>query len=203
MPAIVKLATNKHILKLVRHYLGALPRLSAMGISIYQPEQEGKLPSSNWHIDKGPISSLRMFVYLNDVNADNGPHGFVAGSHNDAVVEDALATGLRDQRELADQLLESQRWSNEDVTKIFPEREIFHTGPAGLAILEDTRGLHRATPLKAGQRVMLTLEWSLDPSPLGGQRDKMRFEDISDSIRPTSERAEKRLRYIFSEYLHS
>jgi hypothetical protein len=201
MPAIVKLATNKHILKLVRHYLGALPRLSAMGISIYQPEQEGLLPSGDWHIDKGPISSLKMFIYLNDVNADNGPHAFVAGSHNDAKVEDALNACFSDNPDLVEQFLEHQRWATEDVAMVFPGREVFHTGPAGFAILEDIRGLHRATPLNTGQRIMLTLEWSLDPSPLGGQREKMRFEDIPGDIRPTSEGAEKMFRYIFSEYL--
>jgi hypothetical protein len=201
MPAIVRLATNRHILKLVRRYLGALPRLSSMGISINQPEQKGALPSGNWHIDKGPISWLKMFVYLCDVDIETGPHAYVAGSHKDELVEQSVAAVFADQQDLRVRLLTSQRWGDKEILAIFPGREIYHTGAAGVAILEDTGGFHKATPVISGQRIMLTLEWSLDPSPLGGQRTRIRFEDVPTEIRPAPGKAEQRFRYIFSEYL--
>ena len=76
-------------MRLVHRHLGALPRLSGMGLTASQSGKDGSVGSSNWHIDKGPLSCLNMFIYLNDVNSNSGPHAFVRGSQNDVFVHEA------------------------------------------------------------------------------------------------------------------
>lgn len=201
MPAVVRLAANKQILKLARHYLGALPRLSGMGLSVYQAGKQGPVPSNDWHIDKGPVSWIKMFVYLNDVTPRSGPHAFVAGSHDDEKVRLALTKRLPDSPDMVELFLNKQRWSNAEVEAVFPGQEVRNAGPAGLMVLEDTRGFHKATPLLEGHRVMLTFEWSLDPCTLARSPHQISYEAVPDEIRPKSERAEQRFRYIFGEYL--
>ena len=76
-------------MRLVHRHLGALPRLSGMGLIASQSGKDGSVGSSNWHIDKGPLSCLKMFIYLNDVNSNSGPHAFVRDSQNDVFVHEA------------------------------------------------------------------------------------------------------------------
>lgn len=135
MLAVIRLAANKHIMRLVRKYLGALPRLSAAGLSVYQAGKSGGLPSSDWHLDKGPLSWLTLFVYLSDVTPKTGAHAFVAGSHDDEQVRLALGNRFSDRPEMAERLSKTQRWSSREVAEVFPGHEVCNVGQAGLIIV--------------------------------------------------------------------
>jgi len=200
-PEVVKLVSNRLILRLVHRHLGALPRLSGMMLSVTLSGKNGSAGSVNWHIDKGPLSWLKMFVYLNDVDAESGPHAFVRGTQNDMFVHESLRASLPGQPENVETLMNTQRWADSYVHAVFPNREKYHVGPKGTAFLEDTRGFHKATHPTNGLRRMLSIEWSLDPTPLGIPHKRIGFDDLSDSIRPTSPKAEARFRYMFGEYL--
>ena len=41
---------------------------------------------------------------------------------------------------------------------------IYHTGDKGTMIIEDTRGYHKGCPLIKGQRILLQLEFAINPS---------------------------------------
>jgi hypothetical protein len=200
-PEVVKLVANRFVMRLVHRHLGALPRLSGMGLAISQSEKDDNVPSGDWHLDKGPLSWLKMFIYLNDVDSESGPHGFVRGSQNDAFVNAALQESPLGRPQHARTLISTQRWSDAEVRAVFPDRETYHIGRKGTAFLEDTRGFHKATRPTKGIRKMLTIEWSLDPSPLGVPKRRIGFDDFSNSIRPTDPKAEARFRYMFGEYL--
>ena len=200
-PDIVRLAGNKHVLGIVREFLGALPRLSGMSLTLNQAGRQGRIPSSNWHYDKGPIGAVKMFVYLNDMTPRTGPHAFVTGSQETKLVEEAVTRRYPRDPETARGLFHSQRWSADEMDAVFPDRQIIHTGPAGLAILEDTRGFHRATHVETGHRLMLTLEWALDSAPTGRIPERVPFDSLPRGIRPTSDLAERRFRYIFDDFL--
>jgi hypothetical protein len=200
-PDIVRLVGNKHVLGVAREFLGALPRISGMSLTLNQAGKDGGIPSSNWHYDKGPIGALKMFVYLNDINPRSGPHAFVAGSQDTKRLEAAVIERYPSDPGTAKELFYRQRWSEEEMDAVFPNQQIIHTGPAGLAIFEDTRGFHRATHLATDHRLMITVEWALDPAPTGGSPDRVSFDTLPESIRPTSDLAERRFRYLFGEFL--
>jgi hypothetical protein len=57
----------------------------------------------------------------------------------------------------------SSRFSDELVLATYAEDQIqTFTGPAGTLLLEDTRGLHRGTPVTQGFRLVLQIEFSTD-----------------------------------------
>jgi hypothetical protein len=200
-PDIVRLAGNKYVLGVVREYLGALPRLSGMSLTLNQADRQGPIPSSDWHFDKGPICALKMFIYLNDINPRTGPHAYVAGSQDAKRVEEAVKRQFSSDPDAGKHLFYRQRWSTEEMNLVFPNSQIIHTGPAGLAFFEDTRGYHRATHIESGHRLMVTLEWALDPVPAGETPDRISFDSLPESIRPISDLAERRFRYIFGDFL--
>lgn len=199
-PEIASIAQHPMILRVIEEHLGALPQLGSFEVSLNQAGRKGNIPSSDWHGDKGSIAFVKMFVYLNDVTDQNGPHGFVVGTHDPDFVRDSLrkceALNPAQQAELLDQ----QRWSHDLIEQVFPGRAVFHKGSSGTAILEDTRGFHRATHLKSGHRLMVTLQWALDPTTLA-QPEPIAFESIPSSIRPKNEQEETRFRYVFQKYL--
>ncbi|MDA9975442.1 hypothetical protein N9F34_01225 [Alphaproteobacteria bacterium] len=200
-PEVVKLVCNRFIMRLVYRHLGALPRLSGMALTVSQSGKDGSVSSADWHIDKGPLSWLKMFIYLNDVDSNSGPHAFVRGSQNDVFVHEALRASLPRQSEYVGTLMGAQRWTDSHVRAVFPDRKKYHVGPKGTAFLEDTRGFHKATHPTKGIRRMLTIEWSLDPSPYGPPPRRIGFDALAKSIRPTNPKSEARFRYMFGQYL--
>lgn len=200
-PPIAQIAANRQVLQVVRRHLGALPRLAGFEVNLNLPERIGETPSSDWHFDKGSISFVKMFIYLNDVGPETGPHGFVAGSHDAGQVRQALERRLSNDPQLVEFMLDKQRWTDEEVDGFFPDAQIHHCGPAGTAILEDTRGFHRATPVVKGHRLMITLQWALDPCTLDSRPEPVALESLPEAMRPRTPEAERRFRYIFEKFV--
>ncbi len=90
-----------------------------------------KVMNHFWHRDRNhPDHLLKAFLFLTDCEIENGPHEYIAGSVIDR------------------QLDGKPYFSEEEVDSIYPKddyRRIKSIVKAGTIILEDTRGLHRAT----------------------------------------------------------
>jgi hypothetical protein len=200
-PELVKIAANRQILQVVKSYLGALPRVAAAEVTLNRAEGRGMVASSDWHCDKGALSFLKMFIYLNDVTAGSGPHGYIAGSHDTRLVKDAVFKRFPRDADPGRGLVNTSRWSDEDANLVYPDSQVRHTGPAGLAILEDTRGFHRAIHPRAGYRLMITIEWSLDLATTGARSVQLPYEELSEGIRPSTKIEQQRFRYIFSDFV--
>ena len=57
----------------------------------------------------------------------------------------------------------------ETIKKNYPCDDIVtHTGKSGTIIFEDTRGYHKGLPVVEGERVLLQLEFAINPSYGGG-----------------------------------
>lgn len=199
-PAIALLASNPLILNTLEQYFGALPQVGGYEITANVAGREGMVPSSDWHADKGSIAFVKMFVYLSDVGGENGPHGFIAGSHTADGISAALNQCDRLTPEQKELLINNQRWEPELIDLVFPGKTVFYGGAAGTAILEDTRGFHRAHRLKSGHRLMLALQWCLDPSTLY-ETDRVSFDDLPDELHSRAMKEEARFRYVFQRYL--
>lgn len=102
-----------------------------------------------FHQDKEFIKFLKVFVYLNDVTEDNGPHQFIAGSNKDYL--EHVPAGYKF----------SQRLSDEYLAATY-DRSRFQsfTGRRGTVVIEDTSGFHKGKPVISGQRLILQLEFA-------------------------------------------
>jgi len=114
-----------------------------------------------WHRDSAAFMQTKCMVYLSDVGPDNGPFQFVTGSHRPLdVVRCAGRYGFG---------VNQYRFSDDAIAELLaaePSRVRTLTASAGTAILFDSRGLHRGTPIVAGQRYAITTYlWFNQPAP--------------------------------------
>ena len=93
---------------------------------------------------------IKIFIYIKDVNIVNGPHVFVKKSHTNV---GTVGRGA------------FVRESDETIKKNYPNDDIVtHIGKSGTIIFEDTRGYHKGLPVVEGERVLLQLEFAINPS---------------------------------------
>ena len=150
-PLIQNLMVDTSILSVAQAYIGSSLILDS--INMWWSNAFKKYPDSNaaqlYHFDMDRIRWIKFFIYLTDVNTNNGPHCFIAKSHKIKGIPDSvLSRGYA-------------RISDNDIKSIYPpERVIEFTGSAGTIIAEDTRGLHKGKVLEKGQRLILELEFS-------------------------------------------
>ena len=141
------LANHPRILSLVGAWLGAKPTvlISAWwSVAAEGPAEEAE----RFHRDKDDWRFIKLFVYLTEVTEETGPHVFVPRSHHHAGVE------FRHQR----------RYTDAEVAAVYPpEHHQVFVGPPGMAILENTYGLHKGLPPRAGRRLIFQVTYSLFP----------------------------------------
>jgi len=143
---IVELGNSEKIISLVSAYLGCKPTITSM--AAWWTKAGGNAPDKFYddmfHRDADDYKFIKLFVYLNDVQAENGAHCFVKGSH------------------LSKKCTERRTFSDEEIAANFaPSDRLVLTGNGGSAFLEDTWGLHRSSPCTSGERLMVQFLYSL------------------------------------------
>jgi hypothetical protein len=145
------LMADSSLLELAQQYLGCQPVADVL--SMWWHTSFSKEPDAEaaqfFHFDMDRIKWLKIFIYLTDVNLDNGPHSFVKGSHRTCgIPADLLRRGYV---RLTDEEVVS-RYKTEDVVSF--------TAPRGSMIIEDTRGLHKGVHVIGAPRLILQLQFS-------------------------------------------
>jgi ectoine hydroxylase-related dioxygenase (phytanoyl-CoA dioxygenase family) len=138
-----------------------------------------------FHFDMDRIKWLKFFIYLTDVEPENGPHCFVAGSHRTGGIPKAL--------------LEKgyARLTDEEVAAEYSkDKFIEFSAPRGTIIAEDTRGLHKGKHVERGDRLLLQLQFS--NSLFGGYYPPVRAKTILD---PDLKTNVDRYPFVYSNYI--
>jgi hypothetical protein len=142
-PHLLALANRPDMLALATDYLGYTPTITVMGLRWSFPDSGMDNDVQGFHRDS-EAASIKLLLYLTDVDMDSGPHSYLPGSHRDRM-------SLRLRR--------------------YPEGEVAQrggatvvTGPAGTALMMDTRGIHKGTPPQAKPRLLLVVQYSLLPA---------------------------------------
>ena len=141
------LASSTGVLNVVGRYLETVPILNLPDSWFSFPVDDLKSGSAqNWHVDCDRVKWIKVFVYITDVENENGPHSFISTTHKNWRIK-----------------TNNSRFLKESVAKKFESSEIqIFKAKRGTVIFEDTRGLHKGTPLSAGHRLILQLEFSTD-----------------------------------------
>lgn len=135
-------------------YLGVKAR--AIDLSLwytFPSEQPDAETAQLYHYDLDTVRWVKVFIYLTDVEADNGPHEYVASSHK---VENSHSRVL---------VRNYTRVSDEDIDKFYPGKRQSVTGGAGTIIFGDTRCFHKGTAVNSGHRLIYSPIYA--PSKLG------------------------------------
>jgi ectoine hydroxylase-related dioxygenase (phytanoyl-CoA dioxygenase family) len=124
--------------------------------------------AAEWfHFDMDRVKWLKVFIYLTDVGADDGPHTYIAGSHRTgAMPRHLLKKGYA-------------RLTDDEVLDHFGRDALVEfCAPRGTVILEDTRGLHKGRHVTGSPRLVLQLQFS--NSLFGATNAKVRLGALHD-----------------------
>lgn len=143
-PHVLDVANHPAVLGLAHHYLGFRPTLTGIGLRWSFPNASS--PADNvqqFHRDAEP-GSIKLLVYLTDVDDASGPHHYVPGTHRERMS------------------LRLKPYADTDVRRRYGTPRAV-TGPAGTAFMIDAKGIHRGVPPLARPRLVLVAEYSLLP----------------------------------------
>jgi hypothetical protein len=151
-PAIQRLMADPSLLAVAQAYLGCLPVLSSVFMIWSTParlaDNAREELAQMYHFDMDRLKWIKFFFYLTEVTSDCGPHCFIAKSHR---------TG----RQLPSLLARGYvRYPDQELEPYYPtDDRIEFTGPPGTLFAVDTRGYHKGLTPRAGDRLMLQIEF--------------------------------------------
>ena len=142
---IQKIVTDPLILNIAQDYLDCKPILVQTNFWI---SKYGSVESTHsFHQDYDDVNFLKIFIYLCDVDDNNGPHFYVKGSLNNMITPKEYKP--------------SDRLPDNYINKVYGKNVLKICGKKGTVIFEDTNGFHKGSPLKNkdSYRFMLQLEY--------------------------------------------
>jgi len=169
-PHLLDIANNPKVLSIVEGAFGCKPTIGLMMAWWSMPTADRKARHAQlFHRDYDDVDFLKLFIYLNDVDTENGPHEFVRGS------------------QLSPKLRGTGRYSDEEVAAAFPPEQIVSfKGPASSAFFVNTTGLHRGLNVQKGTRLILQIVFSMLPMAYGPARpfQRRQFSPANVTIDP-------------------
>lgn len=169
-PDIQALMADLSIFAIAQAYLETQPILDI--VTMWWSTALSKIACTDsaqlYHFDMDRIKWLKFFIYLTDVTSDNGPHCYIAGSHQiGGKPKELLNLGYA-------------RISDEEIVKFYPQEQFVEvTAPKGTIIAGDTLCFHKGKPLIQGDRLVLELEFT--NSLFGGSYQKVDLGNINNS----------------------
>ncbi len=128
-------------LDIAYQYFRRKPQLNYCSVWLDFPTGDAEKETQLWHRDPDDPFLLKIFIYLNDVNMNNGPFTFAPGSHT----------------------MPFGKWERQ-VNLSNRYIEFNAVGEKGTIIIADTNGLHKGLLPEQGHRILLTINYtSLNP----------------------------------------
>ncbi len=151
-PEIIAWALNERLLDLAEQQIGCAPAF--IGVALRKDSPNGQQVGTRlWHVDGEDKQVFKILVYLNDVDANNGPFEYVPKNCFNARY-----------RRLS--LKYHRHWQyyckNEDLAKMVPVSQWrAATGPAGTVLLADTTSVfHHGAIAQSGERLALIFAYT-------------------------------------------
>jgi len=142
VPAVQRLIADSALHRIAQDYIGCRPMLTSITLWL-DPVFAGGYDAHVYHYDNDGPRFLKFFIYVNDVNADNGAHTYIQNSHAHVKPKKFRLSRRYDR----DALLAHYGDAN----------EIVFAAPAGTILAEDTAGFHKGTDLRRGYRLLMQL----------------------------------------------
>ena len=123
--------------------------LRAIRLWLNFPTDSESKETQLWHRDSDDLVNLKVFIYLNDVNQNNGPFCFIRKTHPFGSLH------------IKPQLNENGRVSDEEMNKCVLKKDRLHClGPEGTIIFADTCGYHKGLKPLQGHRLLLMIQYT-------------------------------------------
>ena len=140
------IASSKLLLSMAKNYIGkneiSISSLCYISNPANISEEEKKDNAQYFHYDNDFKKFLKVFIYLNDVDLNSGPHSFVQFSHNRRLFKHLVSKRINDEEIIS-------HYGKENIKTFSLSR--------GSLIFEDTFGLHKGNPPVKNTRTVLIL----------------------------------------------
>jgi len=150
VPQLNNIIFQETLLKIISNYLGYMPQFDKPNfIRSFPPKSELIIKeSSNWHKDSSLDSKyLQVFIYLQDVDLENGPFTFMKKSHQQTFQSYRPLYGYEENKHESDgRVNDDQLFSHFD-----KDDQIFCTGKKGTVVIADTTGFHKGPNWELGK----------------------------------------------------
>lgn len=143
-PNVMKIANSPDILALAADYLGYKPTITNISLRWSFPTDVAAADIQQYHRDCEP-ASLKVMVYLTEVDLDSGPHVYLLGSH-----KDRRSFRLRS-------------YSDHEILMKHGVGTVV-TGLPGTAFVIDPLGIHKGDAPRGRARLLLCIQYSLIPA---------------------------------------
>lgn len=142
-------ALSSLIVDIANAYLGLFSRFYFFSLNITTPvgADASAVASQRWHRDPEERALLKMFIYLNDVDAESGPFTYIKESQRGGKYG-ALFPQKPPRSSYPDEQILMRTVRAEDMMEC--------TGQAGTVVFADTAGFHRGGFAKSKRRIMFT-----------------------------------------------
>ncbi|MFG6519365.1 hypothetical protein ACGYLX_18110 [Sulfitobacter sp. 1A13496] len=147
-PYLLEIANDPRILDVVGEFLGCKPTIGYMATWWSYATEVGPQQAENFHRDVDDWRFVKLFVYLTQVDMENGPHKYVL--HSSAQPK----------------LTQVRRFNDDEVAAAFGKENIrTMTSKAGEGFLENTYGIHKGQPVQLGHRLLFQVVYTMTPLP--------------------------------------
>lgn len=165
-PHLLALANRPDIVALAAAKLGCWPTLYSMHAWwSFGGRAELARYAQSFHRDLDDFRFCTLFVYLTDVDAENGPHQYIRASHRLDGLKEMLRSASAIDPAIDPEQAESffvEGYGLDDVyEKLFVDEILTITGPAGHAFIADTSGLHRGLRPARGDRLIFWARYGM------------------------------------------
>jgi hypothetical protein len=144
--AILDLANDPGILRIVQDFLGCKPTISNINMWWSLRGKNLAKDAQLFHRDVDDIKFCKFFIYLTDVGENDGPHAYVQGSSS------------------TNKLTKIRRYQDSEIITAFGQNSIINfTRPKGSCFLVDTYGFHKGTLPVDNDRLLLQIQYSINP----------------------------------------
>jgi hypothetical protein len=144
-----RFALQETFLDIAEEYFKMLVKLRYYNVWLTFATPGEPRESQLWHYDREDKYILKVFVYLNDVDAGAGPFTYAPQTHPKGVCKNSepeyfMENGVR-------------RTTDDQMAKIIaPDKWIAATGKKGTIVFADTRGFHKGGEARLSDRLMFT-----------------------------------------------
>lgn len=149
-----RFALQKTLTDIAKGYFGMSVKLCYYDAWVNLPRKDPSTHSQLWHRDPEDLKTLKVFLYLVDVDERNGAFSYVPQTHKVGRLSKA-------QPDILDYSGGNQRSSDEQMVKSVPrEAWMTCTGKKGTLILADTSGFHKGGHCTDRERVLFTCTYT-------------------------------------------
>ncbi len=164
-PHAMKLATHPQILAIAKDHLGVVPTIVEMSAWWTTPSPAEDFGAHVFHRDRDDFRACKLFLYLTDVGAEDGPHIFARNTHDPDFIKAVLLQNGYKPEALGALYTGDMRHAASQVSQIFTKQISEFVGPAGTCFLENTYGFHRGKNPTGKRRGLFQVLYGMTPYP--------------------------------------